>query len=220
MPPERSSRPPVRPRGRPRSRDAEDAVREAARAIFEEQGYAGVTVEAIAARSGVAKTTIYRRWPDRVAVLVDVLTEAAAATIPTPTGQDPVRALRREVRRVASAANAFPGRLLMALLGHAQHDPAIRDAFLTRLFEPRHRASADAIRRAQALGTIRREVDADLATDLFFGPLFFRMLVRHAPPSEAFAEQTFRYAMEGLGRQTGPSTRKARSRSTRGSVAK
>src|SRR5213594_2178768 len=128
------SRPSVAPRrdapGRPRSQRARRAVLDAARALFEKGGYAAATVEAVAVRAGVAKTTIYRWWPNRASLLVEVLVEEAAVVAPPPEGRDPLRALRTELRRGAVAANGFIGRLLTSLLGEAQRDREVRTALL------------------------------------------------------------------------------------------
>src|SRR5215831_18236881 len=110
-------RSPSAPPGRPRSEQARRAVLEAARTLFDEQGYAAATIEAIAARSGVAKTTIYRSWPSRAAVLVDVLVEMAATLVPPPGGGDAMRAMAGELRGIASAVNGPLGRLMTSLLG-------------------------------------------------------------------------------------------------------
>lgn len=198
MPSRPSPSPSRQPPGRPRSQRARRAVLEAARALFEERGYAAATVEAIAARSGVAKTTIYRWWPNRASLLVDVLVEEAAVAAPPPEGRDPLRALRTELRRGAVAANGLTGRLLTSLLGEAQQDLEVRAALLEGLFYPRREASASAIRRAQASGAMRSDVPPSIATDLLFGPLFFRMFVQHEPVTEAFVKQAFQYVLEGL----------------------
>jgi AcrR family transcriptional regulator len=198
MPPRPSPYPSRQAPGRPRSQRARRAVLDAARALFEERGYAAATVEAIAARSGVAKTTIYRSWPNRASLLVDVLVEEAAIVAPPPDGRDPLRALRTEVRRGAVAANGLTGRLLTSLLGEAQQDLEVRAALLEGLFYPRREASAIVIRRAQASGAVRSDVPPSIATDLLFGPLFFRMFVQHEPVTEAFVKQVFQYVLEGL----------------------
>lgn len=177
---------------------------DAARALFEEGGYPAATVEAIAARSGVAKTTIYRRWANRAALLVDVLVEEASTVAPPPAPGDPLRALRAELRRIAVAAKGFSGRLLTSLLGEAQEDRDVRTALLDGLFYPRRQASAAAIRRAQASGALRSDVPPGLATDLIFGPLFFRVFVQHEPVTEGFVTRAFQYLLEGLRRTPRP----------------
>lgn len=184
--------------GRPRSQRARRAVLHVARALFAKGGYAAATVEGVAARAGVAKTTIYRWWPNRAALLVEVLVEEAAAAAPPPDGGDPLRALRAEMRSIAVAANGFSGRLLTSLLGQAQQDPDVRTALLQGLFYPRREASAEAIRRAQAAGALRSDAPPQVAVDLFFGPLFFRVFVRHAPVTDAFVRRVFEDVVAGL----------------------
>lgn len=194
--------------GRPRSAEAQRAVLAAARELFEVGGYAAATIEAVAARSGVAKTTIYRRWPNRASLLVEVLAEVHTAAVPLPAGGDPERAIVGELRDAAGALNGLTGKLMAALLGEAQHDPEVRAELLEGLFYPRRLATARVIRRAQEEGAIRPDVPPDIAADLFFGPLFYRMLVRHGPVTKAFMMQVFRYAMDGL--QARPASPRAR----------
>ena len=194
--------------GRPRSAKAQRAVLDAARELFGEGGYSAATIDAVAARSGVAKTTIYRRWPNRASLLVEVLAEVHTAAVPLPAGGDPARALVGELRDAADAMNGLTGRLLSALLGEAQHDPDVCAELLEGLFYPRRATTARAIRRAQENGAIRPDVPPDIAADLFFGPLFYRLLVRHGPVTRTFMMQVFRYAMDGLGRK--PASRGAR----------
>ena len=210
-----SSRPVV---GRPRSEEARTAVLVAARDLFEEEGYSAATIEAIAARSGVAKTTIYRWWPNRAALMVEVLLQIVDQTAPPPSGPDPMRALRTELHRVARAAGALPGRLLQALLSEAQHDLEVRDALRKGLFDPRGVASAEMIRRAQKSGALRKSVPPLVATDLFFGPLFYRKLIRHEPVTDAFLKQLYENLLRGLAsnpREPSPTARRAKRKAGR-----
>src|SRR6185295_609677 len=163
-------------RGRPRSQSARRSVLDATRALVEEGGYASATIEAIAARSGVAKTTIYRWWPNRPALVGDLLMEMATAAVPIPTGPDPLKALRTEMRGIAAVSDDLIGRLMTSLLGEAQHDPEIRAALLDGLFHPRSAATGKMIRQAQQSGLLRKDVPVPVAVDLLVGPLFYRML--------------------------------------------
>ena len=188
--------------GRPRSEQARRAVLDATRALFEEGGYAATTIEAIAARSGVAKTTIYRWWPNRPALVVDLLLQVAATAAPPPTaGSDPIRALRTELHRVARAGEALPGRLMLSLISEAQQDAEVRDALLKGLFNPRRRATAQVIRQAQASGALRKDVSPRIAVDMLFGPIFYRMLLRQERVNEGYVRQVFETAMAGLRRR-------------------
>jgi len=185
--------------GRPRSAEAQRAVLDAARELFAAGGYTAATVDAVAARSGVAKTTIYRWWPNRASLLVELLAEVHTAAVPLPASGEPVRAILGELRDAATAANGLTGKLLTALIGEAQHDPEVRAELLEGLFYPRRATTARVIRRAQDKGELRPDVPPDIAADLLFGPLFYRMLVRHDPVTTTFMMQVFRYAMDGLG---------------------
>ncbi len=172
---------------------------DAARELFAAGGYTAATVDAVAARSGVAKTTIYRWWPNRASLLVELLAEVHTAAVPLPASGEPVRAILGELRDAATAANGLTGKLLTALIGEAQHDPEVRAELLEGLFYPRRATTARVIRRAQDKGELRPDVPPDIAADLLFGPLFYRMLVRHDPVTTTFMMQVFRYAMDGLG---------------------
>src|ERR1041385_8686728 len=188
-------------RGRPRSEQARRAVLDAARGLVEKGGYDSATVEAIAARSGVAKTTIYRWWPNRAALIVELLMEMAARAVPPPSGPDPLVAVRTEMRGIAAASDHLVGRLLTSLVGEAQHDPEIRAALLDGVFHPRSDATATMVRKAQAAGVVRRDVPAHVAVDLLVGPLFSRTLVGPQPLTDAFVSQVFRVVTAGLERR-------------------
>ena len=190
--------------GRPRSAHARQAVLDAALDLFQQGGYSAVTIEAVAARSGVAKTTIYRSWPRRATFMVELLLKIAGEVAPPPSGPDPLQALRTELELVAAAADALPGRMLLALLGEAQADPEVRDALLQGLFTPRRRATGEVIRRAQDQGSIRAGVPPLLAVDLIFGPLFYRRFIRQEPVTDEFLKQTFELVMAGLAPRSVP----------------
>lgn len=198
-------------RGRPRSQAARRAVLEATLALVREGGYPAATIEEISTRSGVAKTTIYRWWPNRPCLVVELLLEMAATIAPPPAGPDPIRALRTELSRVAKATNALPGRLMLALIGEAQNDPEVRSALAQGLFKPRRAATAKVIRQAQASGTIRKSVSPGVVVDLLFGPVFYRGFVRQEPVTQEFVKLIFQNAMKGLG----PGSRARRRRTRR-----
>ena len=191
------------PRGRPRSQTARRAVLDATHALVEQGGYAAATIEAIAARSGVAKTTIYRWWPNRPSLVVDLLMEMAGISVPPPSGPDPLGAVRKEMRGIAAASDHLMGRLLTSLVGEAQHDPEIRRALLDGLFHPRTAATGKMIREAQASGLLRTDLPAPVVVDLLVGPLFYRMLVRHQPLTDTFVAQVFRGVMAGVEKRRG-----------------
>lgn len=197
-------------RGRPRSQAAHDAVLTTALALVAEGGVAAATIDEISARSGVAKTTIYRRWPHRAALLVELLLQMAAEIAPPPGGGDPLEALRTELHQVAQAVSSPAGWLLAALVAEAQHDSEVRHALLRGLFIPRRKATARMVLEAQRAGTVRSDVSPPIAVDLLFGPVFYRGIMRQEPVPPAFVRQLFEHALAGLGSErAGAGPRKA-----------
>src|ERR1700741_4356247 len=116
------------PRGRAphrRNEDARLAVLHAADDLLVERGFGGVTIEGIAARAGVAKQTIYRWWPSKVDILLDTLIADASRQLSIPDGESAVESARRYLRSLARFLTREPaGKVLLALIGEAQHDPA------------------------------------------------------------------------------------------------
>jgi AcrR family transcriptional regulator len=199
MPPVPPDATPRAPRGRPRSEQARRAILAAALELVRADGYAAATIDAVARRAGVARTTIYRWWPSGAALLVDVLVDILATDVaPVPVGNDPLRAIRLEMRRTASVSAKLPGRLLLSLLGEAENDPRVRVAILERLAYPRRERTARAIREAQARGLLRDDLHPYVIRDLFLGPLFYRLIVGHDSVTERFATQVYERVLAGL----------------------
>lgn len=170
-----------RPRGRPRDEAAHAAILEAARGIVAEAGYGAVTIEAIAARAGVGKQTIYRRWPSKGAVLLDALLDRGRA-LPPPDSGNPRRDLEDYLTLVVEEIAARAGPSLKGLMAEAQGDAAFAAQFRERFI---------LARRAPLIGLLQRAgvaaAELDFAADLVFGPIWYRLLVGHAPLDAAFA---------------------------------
>ena len=171
-----------------RSERAYRAIVDAAKELLDEQGYAATSIDQIARRAGVGKQTIYRWWPNKAAVVLEAHAEQAAERIRMPdTG-----ALRSDLRAVAASfshnlSDSAIGRVCVELIGEAQVDErfaeAYRDAFVTE----RRAAVRGLLERGRDRGEVRADVDLELALDLFFGPIWYRRLVRHAPLTNDFA---------------------------------
>jgi hypothetical protein len=122
----------------------------------------------------------------------------AAEAAPPVAGGEPLQALLTEILLVGKAADALPGRLLISLLGEAEHDPDIYRVLQERLFNPRREATVKSVRRAQLAGVMRKDVPPRLAGDILYGPLFYRRFIRHEPVSVEFIDQVFDHLMAGL----------------------
>src|SRR6201986_5118087 len=188
------------PKGRAahrRNEQARIAVLDAADDLLAERGFAGVTIEGIAARAGVAKQTIYRWWPSRVEVLLHTLIEDSQQELIVPDTGSAITDARQYLRRLAAFITDDPaGKVLLALIGEAQHDAAMASGFHTLYLDPRRRSERAMLARGVASGELPPDLDLHRALDALLGLVFYRALVTGGPISAAFTDQL---VSEGLG---------------------
>ena len=187
------------PRGRPRSAEADRAILTATADLLAERGLAAMSIEEVAARAGVGKTTIYRRWPSKGLLALDAFVISFRAEQPLPdTGSlrgDLLAALHAWVRAVTQTAM---GPMLTGLIAEAQHDPELRGAWRDRVLEPlrtQHRVMLD---RAISRGEIAASVDRDVVLDLFFGAAEHRLLLGHLPMTGDFITEVVDMILSGI----------------------
>jgi AcrR family transcriptional regulator len=164
--------------------------------VLDETGFANLTVEAVAARAGAAKTAVYRRWPSKVPLVVDALIRAHAAPEAPDTG-----GLRTDM--IALWHNAGGGlrsieRLLPVVTAYLTTDSEVMAQLRDNYFQPRLRALHNTvIARAVARGEIRADADPELAFDMLFAPLVYRLL-RGDPPDDETIGRLTTLALQGL----------------------
>ena len=155
-------------------------------------GVAGLTVEAVAARSGVAKTTIYRHWTDALAIGVDALLEQVDAVVPTPDTGTLADDLRHQLRAVAAFIASPPGRMLISLVGKAQERADLTAMLRDRFFVPRRATTQVLLTRGIDRGELPAsldEDDVDLLVDLLVAPLYWRALTGRETPGPDLADR-------------------------------
>jgi AcrR family transcriptional regulator len=174
--------------GRPRSPEADRAIAAATLELLAEHGFAGVTVEAVAARAGVAKSTVYRRFPSRLELIIGVIRhELADPKEPVDTGTV-AGDLGVIARRLVVALTRTPfGRALPAMLSATAAHPELHEVRLEFLASRRAPAVA-AVRRALERGEIRPDARPDEVVDLLSGPVFYRVFVRGEPVGDAWID--------------------------------
>ena len=190
-----------RPRGRPRSEPARRATLAAATELLLTRGLDAVSMDAVAARAGVSKATIYRWWPTKETLAADALevqlSEPAPASPDTGTLRGDLLALTdRWISRVT--CRPF-GPVIGALITEAATDPVFGALYRERYVEPRRAQAREAFQRAIARGEIDRNTDVEAAVDLLYGPLYHRLLHGHAPLTAEFAATVVRVLGAGLG---------------------
>lgn len=162
----------ARPRGRPRDRRADDRILHAAFEQLTRSGYAGLSIESVAAAAGVAKTTIYRRYPGKRDLVVAALSREVPFS--PPPGDLPARdALDRFVRTaIAILIESGAVRILATLLVEDEREPGILDAFRSRILMPRRELVQGMLERGIARGEIRPDIDPLLVTEMVAGAVF------------------------------------------------
>jgi AcrR family transcriptional regulator len=182
-------------RGRPRLPSTDQAIFAAAAELIGERGYDGFSMAAVADRAGVAKTTVYRRWPSRSHLVLEALTSVMRVSL---FDSGDLRADLVAFARTLAAGLRAPGsrRLVAELTLASAQRPELADAF-TRLYTQRRTAAMATIQRAQAAGELRASVDPDLLIDQLSGALHYRMLLRGEGPTDAYAERLVDAILEG-----------------------
>ena len=174
----------------PRVSRSRAAVIRAATDLLVEGGPNAVTIDAVVARSGVAKSTIYRHWESRDDVLLSVI-ETCAPELPEPDPDvDAVTAIRVTARAVVRSLNDPEwARTLPALLMLRYHEAGIA-AVEERLEHEQDRVVRSVVDRAVAAGVLRADVDVPEAITMLLGPLLFAHLTESVPLDEGFADRT------------------------------
>lgn len=182
-----------------RSENARRKVLHAGVELLHDAGVPAFTVEAVAKRSGVAKTTIYRHWPGGSELLIDTL-RSFIEPLPTPnTGclRDDLRTLYSLIVPTSADEITDAGRMMFGLLHAAADDPDLRSA-LEDLFRERTGPIRTLLQLAQGRGELPADLDLDLAVDLVEGPFLFRFLIRREPFTQSDFDALLDRVIAGL----------------------
>jgi AcrR family transcriptional regulator len=166
--------------------------------ILRRDGYTGLTMERVAAESGVAKTTLYRHWPTKAALCMDLYLEEAGRELRDPDTGDVAGDLKHLVNAVVRLqTKTVAGAAFLGLIAESQINPDSRTAFLAEFAERRREITRVVLRRAIKRGQVRPGVDVDLVIDVIGGATTFRLLQGHAPLNRRFADALVALVLAG-----------------------
>lgn len=177
------------------------AILDAALEIVGEVGFTKLTIEAVAARAGVGKQTIYRWWPSKAAVLLEAVVPEGLdpLTVELPDTGDLAADLRTVLRGTVDELNnpklEAPTRALSA---ETQNDPELAQVLNERILEPQLQAYVRRLRAAQEVGQVAEGIDLRIAIELLVGPLFHRWHTRTLPLTHDYADTVADLALRGL----------------------
>ncbi|KAB2350097.1 TetR/AcrR family transcriptional regulator [Actinomadura rudentiformis] len=186
-----------------RSERSRQAILEATRALISEVGYRKVSIEAIAARAGVGKQTIYRWWPSKGAVIFDsflALSESAGGEGITLPDTGDIEADLRLVMRATVAEFADPAfeKPIRALNAEIVNDPDLAAQYREKLARPVDDAKKARLRSAQQAGQLAADADLDLVLEVLYAPLFQRWLHRTGPLTPEYADSLVDIALRAF----------------------
>jgi len=183
----------------------------AAAKILHRDGYSRLTMERVAAKSGVAKTTIYRRWPTRAALCAELYLEVAGRELHDPNTGDIARDLQHICNTVVRLqTKTIAGPAFIGLIAEAVSDPKSSAQWLAEFAKRRREITRGVLERAIERGQIRPGTDIDLVIDALGGATTFRLLQRHAPLSRKFADDLVNLVLSGCKLQQNRASRKMR----------
>ena len=174
--PEQVERQVERKAGRPRSAESHRAIIKAALELMAEEGFEAMSIEAIAARAGVGKTTIYRRWDSKADLVIDAIGSLQAEIPVINSGNLRNDLLTMFGTAVQQESPSFFENMVFNMIGVLKTNPEIFQAFYSRIIVPRLNQFTAMIEQAKSRGELRPDIDPLIMVDLLAGPLFFRML--------------------------------------------
>lgn len=167
----------ISPRGRPRSERSHRAILEAFRELLIEDGFARLRLEHVAARAGVSKATIYRRWRSKEELAMELLHELAAPFLAIPDSGD----TRAELVTVAQSCigrltESDFGPVVRAMLCEIAANQAVGDGFRSVVVQARRDEVQRVVERGIARGDLPQSIDPEVATEVLIGPIYFRLV--------------------------------------------
>jgi AcrR family transcriptional regulator len=189
----------ARPPGRPRSERARRAILHAANELLESEGFAATTVEAIAERAGVSKATVYRWWPNKSAVVMDGFLSTVSSEVPFPHTGHAWEDIRLHMCRLTEAFSGEIGRTVAVLIAEGQTDLELAEELRSRWLSVRRAEAREILELGIERGELREDLDPEVAVDVLYGPIYYRLLVGHAPLDDDFVHALADHIFAGLG---------------------
>ena len=186
------------PDPRRRNADTHTAILEATIQLLNEHGYTKLSIEAIAAKAGVGKQTIYRWWDCKASVVLEAYARQAASHAPPTQTDQPLEDLRTYLYRTVEAFQGPGATAARSLLGEAGTNPSFRQVFLEQFILARRNNLRELLERAIQHGELRPDLDLETCIDVIYGAIWYRLLLEHAPLDSHFVDTVIQTTLRGL----------------------
>jgi AcrR family transcriptional regulator len=184
--------------GRPRSEESKAAILAATWNLLQTTTVKDLSIEAIARESGVGKTTIYRWWTNKTAVVMDAFFEKVSPQIQFPQAESAAEAIAAQMALLIKAFSGDYGRIVAQIIAEGQYCTETLANYRDRFLYPRRAAAKAIIQQGITNGEFDPNLDPELAIDLLYGGIYFRLLVGHLPLDEKFAQELPQLAIATL----------------------
>ena len=175
-------------RGRPPgvSAVAHERILDAVQAVLEEKSFRVLTMEEVARRAGVGKPTLYKWWPSKAALVLDLFQQRMVVSLVVPDELAPAEKIRAQVLETIRLLNGFFGKVSREIIAEGQGDNAVLRQYRDIYLQERRGFTRGFLAEAQAAGERWAERDPEMLIDLIYGPIYYRLLVGHQPLDAAF----------------------------------
>ena len=186
--------------GRPRSIHADQAILQATLDLLAEVGYENMSIEAIASRAGVGKTTIYRRYTSKEELVADAI-ESLRDDLAIPDTGSFWGDMDILINHTAQKIDSPLGRQTIALIiSTASSNPQFAEVYWTKYTKIRREALSKVLKRAKSRNEIHKNADIDLVIDLLSGSLYYALIFKPiTEPVEAYMRRTMNLLLKGIG---------------------
>lgn len=186
------------PRGRPRSAKVRQAILKATKEILEEKGISAVTIEGIAVRAGVGKPTIYRSWPNANAVAMTAMLETIS-NVPEEKTSSGLHELRLQLHHMVTVFTSRMGRNITTILAASDSNTELSKVFRNHFISEQRECGRRLLKKAIDEDDINFNTNIEVALDMIYGPIFYRLLVGHKPIDTKFTDAVLNHVIKGIG---------------------
>jgi AcrR family transcriptional regulator len=186
----KNQKPAKRKPGRPRSPSAaaHDRILDAVFELTQTTSVRDLQIQDVCRKAGVSKPTIYKWWPTKAAMVMDMFKQRMVSRLPPVQDPSAAQLIRVSVPGLIRLLNGPFGKIAAEMIAEGQSEPAVLREFRNRYVLKRRAVSVKAFQDASASGEFNRSVDHELLSDLIFGPIYYRLLVKHQPLDQKFGK--------------------------------
>lgn len=173
--------------GRPRSEKSRAAILDSTNKLLLHMSVREVSIEAVAKKAGVGKTTIYRWWPNKVGLILDAIS-GPMGVLPAPVdGADAKDSLVKQLERFTRICRGRGGKIIAEIYAEAQGDAELQALFFEKFMLQHEEILASIIENGKARGDFRKDIDTGYAVDMIYGAIFYHLMSSPEPLDQTFA---------------------------------